>query len=131
MTKLLEPMDHAFGDVCEDDTMICSLYEIRQKEEESVEEYMSQIHEAMAIIHCTYPDWVTDWGKNLVWDWFYHGLTPSLQDALGFVMEELPEREQAGTSFNTLAKKMEVWQPSHQHRSRSGSSDTYRDKYRR
>ena len=40
MTELLEQMDHAFGDVQEYDTMICSLYEIRQKEGESVEEYM-------------------------------------------------------------------------------------------
>ena len=40
MTELLEHMDHAFGDVCEYDTMIQSLYEIRQKEGESMEEYM-------------------------------------------------------------------------------------------
>ena len=87
----------------------------------------------MAVIRCTYPDRVTDQGKNLAWDWFHHGLTPSLQDALGFVMAELPERE-AGASFDTLytlAKKMEVWQPSHLHRSGSGSSDAYGDKYRR
>ena len=59
---------------------------------------------------------------------------PSLQDALGFAMAELPEREQAGTSLNTLytlAKKMEAWQPSCPHRSRLGSSEAYRDKYRR
>ena len=40
-------MEHAFGDVHEYDTMICSLYEIRQKEGEFVEEYMLQIHEAI------------------------------------------------------------------------------------
>ena len=59
---------------------------------------------------------------------------PSLWDALGFVMAELPQREQAGTSFDmlyVLAKKMEVQQPSRPHRSESGSSDTYRDKYSR
>ena len=69
-----------------------------------------------------------------MWDQFYHGLTPSLQDALGFAMAELPEREQASASFDTLymlAKKMEARQSSHPPRSRSGSSDTYRDKYRR
>ena len=114
--------------------MIRSLYEIRQKEGESVEEYMLQIHKAMVVICRTYPDQVTDQVKNLVWDRFYHGLMPSLQDALGFAMAQLPEREQAGASFDTLytlAKKMEVWQPSHLHRSRSGSSDAYRSKYRR
>ena len=37
VTKLLEWMDHMFGDVREYGTMICSLYKIRQKEGESVE----------------------------------------------------------------------------------------------
>ena len=40
VTKLLENMDRTFSDVHEYDTMIRSLYEIRQKEGESVEEYM-------------------------------------------------------------------------------------------
>ena len=40
VTELLEHMDCAFGDVHEYDTMIRSLYEIRQKEGEFVEEYM-------------------------------------------------------------------------------------------
>ena len=40
MTKLLEDMDCTFGDVHEYNTMIRSLYEIRQKEGKSVEEYM-------------------------------------------------------------------------------------------
>ena len=65
VTELLESMDHGFGDVCEYDTMICSLYEIRQKEGESVEEYMLQIHEAIVVIHRAYPDQVTDWGEEL------------------------------------------------------------------
>ena len=73
-----------FGDVHEYDTMIHYLYEIRQKEGESMEEYMLWIHEAVAVICCAYPDWVIDQGKNLAWDRFYHGLTPSLQNALGF-----------------------------------------------
>ena len=40
VTELLEWMDRAFGNVHEYDTMIHSLYEIRQKEGESMEEYM-------------------------------------------------------------------------------------------
>ena len=109
--KLLECMNCTFGDMHEYDIMIHSLYEIRQKEGESVEEYMLQIHEAVAIIHHTYPNQVTDQGKNLAWDRFYHGLVPSLQDALEFAMAELPEREQASAGFDmlyTLAKKMET-----------------------
>ena len=54
--ELLECMDHTFGDVDEYDTMIHSLYEIRQKEGESVKEYILQIHEAVVVIRCTYPD---------------------------------------------------------------------------
>ena len=54
VTELLECMDCAFGDMHEYDTMICSLYEIRQKEGESVEEYMLQIHEAIVVIRHTY-----------------------------------------------------------------------------
>ena len=49
-------------------------------------------------------------------------------------MVELPKRDQAGASFDmlyTLAKKMEVCQPSHSHKGGQGSSDTYRDRYRR
>ena len=131
MTELLEHMDHAFGDVCEYDTMLRSLYKIRQKEGESVEENMLRIHEGVAVIHHTYPNQITDQGKNLAQDRFYHSLSPSLHDALRFVMTELPEREQANTSFDTLAKKMEAWQPSHLHRSGPGTSGANRDKYRR
>ena len=40
VTELLEHMDCTFGDVHEYDTMIHSLYKIRQKEGESMEEYM-------------------------------------------------------------------------------------------
>ena len=49
-------------------------------------------------------------------------------------MVELPEREQAGASFDmlyTLAKKIEACQPTHTHRGKQGSSDAYQDKYRR
>ena len=40
VTELLQQMDHAFGNMPEYDTMICSLSEIWQKEGESVKEYM-------------------------------------------------------------------------------------------
>ena len=56
VTELLEHMDCTFGDMCKYHAMIHSLYEIRQKEGESVEKYMLQIHEAVAAICCTYPD---------------------------------------------------------------------------
>ena len=102
VTELLEQMDHMFGDVWEYDTMIHSLCEKRQKKGESMEEYMLQIHEAVVVICCAYPDWVVDQGKNWVRDRFYHGLAPSLQDALEFAMAELLGREQPGASFDTL-----------------------------
>ena len=95
---------------------------------------MLGIHEAVAVIHHAYPDWISNQGKNLTWDRFYHGLAPSLHNALGFAMAELPEREQVNRSFDTLymlAKKMEVHQPSQSHRGGSGHSDAYTGKYRR
>ena len=81
-----------------------------------------------------YPNRVTDQGRNLAQDQFYHGPSPSLHDALGFAMVELTEREQVNTSFDTLymlAKKMEARQPSCPHRSGPGSSEAYSNKYRR
>ena len=44
VTEFLELMDHAFGNRHEYDTMIRFLYEIRQKGQESMEEYMLQTH---------------------------------------------------------------------------------------
>ena len=38
--KLLVCMDRAFSDVCDYDTMVRSLYKIRQNDSKSVEEYM-------------------------------------------------------------------------------------------
>ena len=87
VTELLGWMDHAFGNVHEYDMIIRSLDEIRQKEGKSMEEYMLGIHELIAMICRAYPDQVTDQGKNLAWNQFYHGLAPSLQDALELVME--------------------------------------------
>ena len=49
-------------------------------------------------------------------------------------MADLPEREQADTSFDTmytLARKMEANQPSHSQRAAAGSMDAYHEKYRR
>ena len=63
--KLLVCMNCAFSDVCNYDTMIRSLYEIRQKESKSVEEFMLQIHEAMAVICHVYPDQISYQEKNL------------------------------------------------------------------
>ena len=131
VTELLEWMDRAFGDVREYDTMIHFLYEIRQKDGESVEEYMVKIHEAVAVIRHTYLGWVVDQGKNWATDRFNHGLAPSLRDTLEFMLAELPEREQAGTSFDTLymlAKKMEAHQPNCTHQGQ-GSFDLYQDGY--
>ena len=44
VSDLLAHMDHKFGNVCNCDTMVQCLYEIHQKEGETMEEYMLQIH---------------------------------------------------------------------------------------
>ena len=54
LTKLLQHMDRAFGEVSEADTMIRSMYEIHQMEKETVEKYMLCIHEAVAVIWRAY-----------------------------------------------------------------------------
>ena len=40
LDELLKCMDHTFGNVCDYNSMIQSLYEIHQKEHETVEEYI-------------------------------------------------------------------------------------------
>ena len=62
VSQLLQWMDKAFGEVCEGDIMIRSLYEIHQRDGESVEEYMLQIHEAVVVICCTYLERLSDHG---------------------------------------------------------------------
>ena len=112
--------------------MIRTLYEVQQKEDETVEEYMLHIHNAVAVIHCMYPECLPDQGRDLKKDHFYHGLCPYLHDALSFAMAELPKREQAHTTIDTLytlVKKLEAGQLVHT-RCYTPSSDTYREKHR-
>ena len=113
-------------------TMIRTLYEVQQKEDETVEEYMLHIHDAVTVIHHAYPEPLPDQGRDLKKDRFYHGLCPYLHDALSFVMAELSEREQACPTFDTLytlAKKLEPGQPAHTHWY-VPSSDAYRERHR-
>ena len=111
LDELLKCMDHTFGNMHDYDSMIQLLYEIHQKEHETVEEYMLRVPEAVAVVKQAYPDQVPNEGEGLRRDCFYYSLIPSLRDVLSFAMANLPEREQADTSFNTpyhLAKKLEV-----------------------
>ena len=78
-----------------------------------------------------YPEHLPD-RQDLKKDRFYHRLHPYLHDALSFAMAELPKREQACPTFDTLytlIKKLEVGQPAHTHRYTS-SSEMYREKNR-
>ena len=114
------------------DGMIRTLYEVQQRDDETVEEYMLCIHKAVAVICRAYPEHLTDRGWDLKKDCFYHGLCPYLHDALSFAMAELPEREQACPTFDTLYmldKKLEAGQPVHMRRYNS-SSEVYRNKHR-
>ena len=130
LTELLQHMDRAFGEVSEVDTMIRSMYKIHQREKETMEEYMLCIHEAVAVIQCAHPEGLTNQDKNFLHDCFYNGLLPSLHEALGFAVADLPEREQTHTMFDTLytlARKMEVHQSNHN--GRGAPSDGYRNRY--
>ena len=93
---------------------------------------MLHIHEAVAVICRAYLDRLWDRGRDLKKDHFYHGLCPYLHDALSFAMAELPEREQAHPTFDTLymlTKKLEAGQPVHTCQYTT-SSEVYRDKHR-
>ena len=110
---LLMHMEKMFGNKRDYSAMVRTLYEVQQKEDETVEEYMLCIHNMVAVIHHTYPEHLPDHGRDLKKDHFYHGLCPYLHDALSFAMAELPKREQACPIFDTLytlAKKLEAGQ---------------------
>ena len=114
MQNLLMHMEKTFSNKHNYDAMIRTLYEVQQKEDETVEEYMLRIHDAVVVICCAYPEYLPDCGRDLKKDHFYHRLRPYLHDALSFVMVELPEREQAHPTFDTLytlVKKLEAGQP--------------------
>ena len=132
MWDLLMHMEKTFGNKCDYDAMIRTLYEVQQREDETVEEYMLCIHEAVAVIHRAYPEHLPDQGWDLKKDRFSCGLCPYLHNALSFAMAELPKRDQACPTFDTLytlAKKLEVGQPAHMCWYTS-SSEMYREKHR-
>ena len=129
---LLMHMERTFGNKRDYDAMINTLYEVQQRDDEMVEEYMLCIHEAVTVICRAYPDHLMDRGQDLKKDCFYHGLCPYLHDTLSFAMVELPEREQACPTFDTLytlAKKLEAGQLVHACRY-TPSFEVYRDKHR-
>ena len=124
MLDLLMHTEKTFGNKHDYDAMIRTLYEVQQRDNETVEEYMLHIHEVVAVICRAYPECLPDRGWDLKKDRFYHGLRPYLHDALSFAMAELPEREQAHPTFDTLytlAKKLEAGQPVRRHRYTSSS----------
>ena len=111
---LLMYMEKTFGNKRDYDAMIRTLYEVQQRDDETVEDCMLCIHEVVAVICHTYPECLPVQGQDLKKDCFYHRLCPHLHDALSFAMAELPEREQAHPTFDmlyTLAKKLEAGQP--------------------
>ena len=52
---LLMHMEKTFGNKRDYDAMIRTLYEVQQKEDKMVEEYMLCIHNAIVVIQCMYP----------------------------------------------------------------------------
>ena len=65
LDELLRHMDCTFGNMCDYDSMIQSLYEIHQKESKSVEEYMLRVHKVVAVVKCACPDQVPNEGESL------------------------------------------------------------------
>ena len=99
---LLMHMERTFGNKQDYDAMIRTLYEVQQRDDKMVDEYMLCIHKAVTVICQAYPDRLPDRGWDLKKDHFYHGLCPYLHDTLSFAMAELPKREQARPTFDTI-----------------------------
>ena len=128
---LLMHMEKTFGNKRNYDAMIRTLYEVQQKDK-TVEEYMLHIHNAITAIHRTYLECLPEQGRDLKKDRFYHGLRPYLHDTLSFAMVELPKREQACPTFDTLytlTKKLGGWAAG-TYMPVCPSSDAYREKHR-
>ena len=129
---LLMHMEKTFSNKRNYDAMIRTLYEVQQRNNKTVEEYMLCIHEVVILICHTYPEHLPDRGWDLKKDRFYHRLHPYLHDALSFAMAELPKRKQTHPTFDTLytlTKKLEAGQPAHMCQYTS-SSEMYREKVR-
>ena len=125
-------MEKTFGNKHDYDAMIRTLYEVQQKEDETVEEYMLCIHNTVAVIRHAYPECLPKQGRDLKKDCFYHGLHPYFHDAFSSATVGLPEREQACPTFDmlyTLAKKLEAGRPVRAHWY-APSSEPYREKHR-
>ena len=65
LDEMLRCMDCTFRNMHDYDRMIQSLYERCQKKNETVEEYMLRVHEAVVVVKCTYPDQVPNKGEGL------------------------------------------------------------------
>ena len=57
---LLMHMEKTFGNKCDYDTMIRTLYEVWQKEDKMVEEYMLHIHDVVTVIRHAYLERLPD-----------------------------------------------------------------------
>ena len=71
--------------------MIRTLYEVQQKEDETVAEYMLHIHDAVMVICHAYPEHLPDHGRDLKKDYFYHGFTPTFMMPLALRWQNCPK----------------------------------------
>ena len=62
---LLMHMEKTFGNKRDYDAMIRTLYEVQQREDKTVEEYMLHIHKVVTVIHLMYPDHLPNTGWDL------------------------------------------------------------------
>ena len=57
-------MEKMFDNKCDYDAMIRTLYEVQQREDETVEEYMLRIHDVITVIRHAYPEHLPDHGRD-------------------------------------------------------------------
>ena len=125
-------IERTFGNKWDYDAMIRTLYEVQQRDDKTVEEYMLCIHEAVAVICRAYPDHLPDRGRDLKKDASITDCAPTSMMPLALLWQSCL-REQAHPTFDTLymlAKKLEAGQLARAYRY-TPSSEVYRDKHRR
>ena len=65
LDELLKRMDRTFGNMRDYNSMSQLLYEICQKEDKTMEEYILRVHEAVVVVKHAYPDQVPNKGEDL------------------------------------------------------------------
>ena len=106
---LLRHMQRTFGNKRDYDAMIKTLYEVQQRDDEMVEEYMLHIHEVVVVICQAYPDCLPDRGHDLKKDHFYHGLCPTSMMPSALLWQTCPRGSRPAPHLTLYTHWLRSW----------------------